>query len=464
VRLAWFSPWPPQKSGVAGRSAEVVPLLAGHGHAIDVMVDAASIKVDPSDAAPPEAGRVRILGAHDFSWRRLRDQYDLAVYQIGNSHLHRYIWPYVFREPGLAVLHDACVHHARAEALLSRERDDDYRAEFAWSHPDSPPDIAELAVVGVQGPFYYRWPMIRGVVESARLVACHSRGVVTRLEREYPGRPVAHIALGYPAGPSDANAAGAAFRRAHGLPADAVVFGVFGGLTAEKRVELILPAFAATRAWASDARLLLAGAPHAALELDRRIDDLGLRNAVCLLPSADDAEFNSAIAASDVALNLRWPSARETSGPWVQCLALGKPTVVIDLEHQTHVPSLDPRTWQVRPSTSSADADAAAVTVAIEVLDVKHSLLLAMRRLAHDASLRNRLGAAARAWWAREHTMDRMLEDYERALARAVTESIPHPDWPAHMRPDPAAHAGDLLAGSAWDADVVGERISSLKS
>ncbi len=28
VKIAWFSPWPPQRSGIAGRSAELVPLLA----------------------------------------------------------------------------------------------------------------------------------------------------------------------------------------------------------------------------------------------------------------------------------------------------------------------------------------------------------------------------------------------------------------------------------------------------
>ena len=451
MRLAWFSPWPPQKSGIAGRSAELVPALAAHGHAIDVMVDAAVVPVKPSEVTAPEAGGVRVLPAHDFSWRRLRGQYDLAVYQIGNSHLHRYIWPYVFREPGLVVVHDACVHHARAEALLSQEREDDYRAEFAWSHPDSPPGIAELAVVGIEGPFFYRWPMLRGVVESARLVACHSRGVVTRLEREYPTRPITHIALGEGNSTLDPGA-GAAFRRAHSIPGDAIVFGVFGGLTGERRLELILPAFGETRAWAPHAHLLLAGAPDPALELDRRIADLGLADFVTRVESLDDQQFDRAIAACDVALNLRWPSARETSGPWVRCLALGKPTIVIDLEHQTHVPSLDPRNWQMRPP---AHANTEPVTVAIDILDVKHSLRLALRRLAGDAALRARVGAAARAWWRQEHTFERMLADYERALARAMTEPNPHPDWPAHMRPDPAGHANQLLANEAWPVQYV---------
>jgi len=166
VRLAWFSPWPPQRSGVAGRSAELVPLLAARGHAIDVFVDAKRRRLDPVADAPPAAGGVRVLSAHDFIWRRRKYPYDLPVYQIGNSHLHRFIWAYLLKYPGLAVLHDGRVHHARAEALVPHARTPDYRAEFAWNHPDVPPAAAEFAALGLDGILYYQWPMLRGVVES----------------------------------------------------------------------------------------------------------------------------------------------------------------------------------------------------------------------------------------------------------------------------------------------------------
>ena len=46
------------------------------------------------------------------------------------------------------------------------------------------------------------------------------------------------------------------------IPADAVTFGVFGGLTEDKRVPQILRAFADLRAWIPGVRLLLAGTPE----------------------------------------------------------------------------------------------------------------------------------------------------------------------------------------------------------
>src|SRR6185503_4773773 len=126
VRLAWWSPWPPQRSGIAGRSAELVPLLAARGHSIDVFVDGTRVRSPLTADEPPSAGAVRVVNAHDFVWRQAKDPYDLAVYQVGNSHLHKFIWPYLYRYPGLAVLHDGRVHHARAEALLSAGRSNDY--------------------------------------------------------------------------------------------------------------------------------------------------------------------------------------------------------------------------------------------------------------------------------------------------------------------------------------------------
>ena len=74
-----------------------------------------------------------------------------------------------------------------------------------------------------------------------------------------------------------------------------------------------------------------------------------------------DAEFDRAIAETDVCLCLRWPTNREASGPWLRALAAGKPTVVNDLAHLVDVPTLDPRTWQVLAAPrDAADALAAA--------------------------------------------------------------------------------------------------------
>jgi glycosyltransferase involved in cell wall biosynthesis len=207
---------------------------------------------------------------------------------------------------------------------------------------------------------------------------------------------------------------------------------VFGGLTPEKRIPQILAAFRATLPYAPDARLVLAGATAAHAELNAT-DYADVADRVFVTGYVADAELTDHVAAIDVSLNLRWPTARETSGPWLRALAAGKPTVITDLVHLTDVASLDPRTWTVRAAddrrpTSEARKDnedrtsdlgprtSDAVTVAIDILDEDHSLRLAMRRLAQDADLRARLGRAAREYWQREHSIEAMTEDYVRVL------------------------------------------------
>lgn len=449
MRLAWFSPWPPQQSGVAGRSAEVTAALVERGYGIDVFVDAAAVPVTAtrSDSAP-SAGERRVQSAHDFVWRRARHQYDLVVYQVGNSRLHEFIWPYLFRWPGLAVLHDARLHHARGRSRLLRRRFDEYREELAWSHPDTSPDAAELGISGFDGTYYYLWPMTRAVVRASRLVATHARGAVAALLDDVDstvavdkGPGIEYIALGEgsetPPTPDDR----ATTRAFLGFAASHVVFGLFGGLSNEKRVEGILEAASAVAPRLPAFRLLLAGTSEPGAEVQAAITSRGLDRVAQFLPSPDDEQFDRLIAAVDVSLNLRWPTALETSGPWLRALAAERPTVTIALAHQAHIPALDPRTWAPWPGNVGDPP----VTAAIDILDEAHSLRLALDRLTTDAALRASLGHAGRSYWAREHRVARMVDDYERVVRRTAARPDPVSSLPIAVRPDPVAYTETLV-------------------
>src|SRR5437588_4183303 len=212
MSIAWFSPLPPTRSGVATYSAELLPALAA-GYVIETF---------------PEGN------AYDFVWKHRRDPYDLVVYQLGNAPCHDYMWAYLAAYPGLVVLHDARLHHARARCLLSAERADDYRREFWYDHPDAPNGFVEYAVAGLGGPIYYFWSMLRVVMRTARLVAVHNDRVAAELRESFPGTPIETIRLGK-ATPSSSPDARGRTRAALGIPDRSLVFAVFGKLTEEKR-------------------------------------------------------------------------------------------------------------------------------------------------------------------------------------------------------------------------------------
>src|SRR5260370_37029396 len=159
MRVAWFSPFPPTRSGIADYSDELLPLLEP-AHVIE---------------------RFSESRAHDFVWMARRNPYDLVVYHLGNAPCHDYMWAYLATYPGLVVLHDGRLHHARARRLLKERRFDDYRREFAYDHPDAPPDVTEYAVEGLGGSINYFWPMLRVVMRTARLIAVHSARVAADL-------------------------------------------------------------------------------------------------------------------------------------------------------------------------------------------------------------------------------------------------------------------------------------------
>jgi glycosyltransferase involved in cell wall biosynthesis len=291
--------------------------------------------------------------------------------------------------------------------------------------------------------------MTRLVAQASRLVAVPGDAHAARLRTELPDVSVASIRLGQGTALSSGEAAAARSRARsrHGIPRDALVFGCYGGLSPDKRLPQILAAFEAVRPYVPAAHLLLAGSVPSHYDLPGDIARHGLGDSVTLtgyLPT--DEAFTDAIAACDIALNLRWPTAREVSGPWLRGLAAGKPTVVIDLAHLTEVPTIDPRTW--RPNVTAhgtRKTPQAPCAVAIDILDEAHSLRLAMRRLGTDVQLRASLGRAARAYWLEAHSIDSMVADYRMLVADAIGRPASTISLPPHLRDDGRSMLDRLL-------------------
>jgi glycosyltransferase involved in cell wall biosynthesis len=434
--IAWFSPMPPARSGVAIYSAEVVAALRRE-YSIDVYVDGPRTPVEPVPGAP--AART----AHDFVGEHIKRPYDLIVYQLGNSSHHDYLWPYLFRYPGLVVLHDVHLHHARAAALLRTKRAVHYREEFHANHPAVSVDVAEVAVAGFDTHLLYEWPMTKLVVEAARLTAVHAPGMAAMLREASPSAAIETIRLGHGEAVTAERRrlSRERVRRERRIPDNAILFAVAGALTPEKRVAQVLDAFAAIRPYVPDGRVLLAGAPAAHYDVAKDVSRRGLDEAVIITGYIEDEHaLTEHLCACDVSLNLRWPTAHEVSGPWVRALGAGVPTITTELAHLADVPSIDPRTWMVSHSAVVAEQAPEPVTVAVDILDEDHSLRLAMRRLASDAGLRERLGSAGQRYWQERHSHDGMLADYRRVIAAARdipvanrSSATPPTGWPDHL-------------------------------
>jgi glycosyltransferase involved in cell wall biosynthesis len=454
VRVAWFSPLPPDPTGIAAYSADILPLLDGPDRVIDRFVDASCPRPGaPHATAATERGtHANVHNAHDFVWKHLRAPYDLVVYQLGNARWHDYMWAYLAAYPGLVVLHDTRLHQARARHLLQQQRPDDYRREFRYDHPEAPPGIEEYAVEGLGGSIYYFWSMLPVVMRTARLVAVHNARIAADLQDADPGVRVETIRMGVPRC-QPADAAPAVRARLHAefhIDPAATVFVAFGHVTTEKRIEPALRALAALAARGLDVHLLLVG-EHAALpSLQALVRDLRLEGRVHASGYVPDDRVADYLAAGDACLCLRWPTAGETSASWLRALAARQPTVVSALAHLADVPTIDAGTG--RPSHRSA----APVALSVDLLNEDAALLAAMTRLATEPAQRETLARAGFEYWAREHALELMASDYRRVMGEAAARPSPRvADLPRHFTDDGSSRLAAIAGEFGLDPAAI---------
>jgi glycosyltransferase involved in cell wall biosynthesis len=429
VRLAWFSPLPPSTSGIAAYSAEILPLLTARGCEIDAFDEQT---------------------AHEFVWRHRRHPYDLTIFQMGNAACHDFMWAYLFHYPGLVVLHDLQLHQARALFLTKRwePRVEDYIAEVHANHPDAPEHLPYLVLARMGDRMYQHWPLIRLVIEAARVIVVHNSWVAGELRTKHPTTTVHTIEMGVSGarpqtpGLSDAGLKEQVLLR-HQIPGDAVVVGAFGGVTPEKRIPQLLRAIAALAPRHPNVHLLLVGATAEHYDVRKDAEASGIGERVHVTGFVADEDLPTHLHAADICACLRWPTNRETSASWLRCLAAGQATMITELAHLGDVPTLDPRGWRVLDTSRQTREP---VAVSIDILDEDQSLQLALERLVSDDRLRVQLGRSARAWWTSHHQLTTTADAYMDVIRDAIGIAVPHPMLPGHLIADGTARLRELAA------------------
>jgi glycosyltransferase involved in cell wall biosynthesis len=369
MKVAYYSPLPPERSGIADYSALLLPTLRER---LDVHA------VQHGKRAPRDV--------------------DVAVYHVGNNpEIHGWIVDALRARPGVVVLHDFVLHHLVAGLTLARK---DVSGYLRAMERDAGLVGRLLALGVVDGCVPPLWstrpedfPLAGEVLDLAREhgLIVHSGHVRERaLAAGFDG-PIRRIPM--PVWPAP-----------HAEPANvdgAPVIGSFGFLNANKRIPQLLEAFAIVRMRHPRARLLLVGPEAPGLHLEDRIERLGLPDAVERHGYVDEQRFWSLLAACDVCVSLRWPTMGETSAGVIRMLSLAKPIVVSDVDAFAELP------------------DAVAVKVAPDEREVD-ALVASLVQLVEDPSLAARMSAAAREFALREHDLARVADLYTSALEEAA--------------------------------------------
>jgi glycosyltransferase involved in cell wall biosynthesis len=371
VRVAFFSPLPPARSGIADYSEALI-------RALQPLAD------------------IEAFSAADQVFDPAR--FDIALYHVGNNAFHDFVYEAALRHPGVVVMHESNLHHLIADITIKRGDWDAYIAECEYNGGAAAREFAGRVRSLEVGPDYEGVRMTRRILERARGLVVHSRFLECETREAGFRGPVAVIPHGAWIPEDDRNA----YRHKLGLDESTPVIGIFGFLKPYKRIAESLRAFRRLIRLEPGARMILVGEPHPDLPVAAMIRSMELSAHVRVLGFTPIEDFSGYLSACDIVLNLRYPTAGETSGTLLRALGLGKAVLVSEIGSFEEFP--EDVCLKIPPGPGEED-------LIFEYLN----LLVSRPDLARE------LGTRARAYVARECNWNSVARRYVRLL-EAVAE------------------------------------------
>ncbi|TFW30410.1 glycosyltransferase [Massilia horti] len=410
-RLAFVSPLPPERTGIADYAVQCLPALMEYFD-IELVVHQDRVQLPAALCA---------LAQRDVAWFAAHaDSYDQVLYQFGNSPYHSHMFDLLQQHPGVVVLHDfylssVLAYEQMTGAMPSAWTDALYRSHgYAALQAALAPSGAEQAKLA--------YPCNLDVLQAASAVIVHSDHARSLALQWYgPGADRDWHLVPLPrAVPTRRDREQA--RKALGIAPDAFVVCTFGFVDASKLSHRLLEAWLAS-ALRDDPQceLVYVGANHGGTygnELLDAIAGAGVQQRIRISGWADDEVYHQYLQAADVGVQLRSVSRGETSAAVLDCMNYGLATIANANGSMAALPG--DAVWKLRDDFATFD------------------LVQALEVLRRDATRRTGLGARAAAVIDHGHRPEHSAQRYAQVLD-AVWNAAPA-SMPALVR----AVAADL--------------------
>jgi glycosyltransferase involved in cell wall biosynthesis len=378
-RIAWWSPLPPQASGIADYSFSLLEPLASRFEITAVVSPRSRDEVRAPDL-------VDVIDARDYDASR----FDLDVYHFGNDFgFHGYMHTPVLRRPGLMVLHDPSLVDFYV-GLCGGWNSALYHEEIRINRPDDSADFKPDRNQRWENRNRLELLLSKRLIESSLCTVVHSAWAKGELSLRSPTARLEHVWLGsYPV-------------VAEHPSGDHLTFTVLGGIARHKRLIEVLSAFRELRDRGDLAvRLIIAGRVDDPGYLEEVLDFIAanqMRQMVEVLTHLSGEEFDQVVRECDVVVALRWPTAGETSSVVMRAFGAAKVVVASDV-----------------PQNRDFDRQF-CLLVSVNPEDERGELVAAIEYLAEDPTRARSAGEAAREFVRREASFDAVAERYARLI------------------------------------------------
>jgi glycosyltransferase involved in cell wall biosynthesis len=356
--VGYHSPLPPVRSGVADYAARLLMELQKRGR----------VEIFPSQA-------------------------DIHLYHLGNNQLHRTIYTRAIAIPGVVVLHDAVLQHFYLGSLEEPRYVEEYVYNYGeWERPWAADLYRERAASGMDLRYFDR-PMLKRVAERSLAVVVHNPAAAAMVLAHSTKAKIVEIPHFYDNPHPDISS----------RTNEHFTFGIFGYLRESKRILPVLQAFAALHRIRPKTRLILAG-QFASSDLERAVQPWSNHPGISRVGHLEERAFWQAAANVDCCLNLRAPSAGETSGIGIRLMGLGKPVFFTEGREIENIP------------------EDACIRISRGLLE-STELLEYMKIMVDLPQYGRAIGLRAAAHIRRVHSLDRIADLYWNVLCEVYAAS-----------------------------------------
>lgn len=347
MRIACFTPLSPSKSGIADYNEELLPLLA-RGADITVFVEH-----ERELRAHRDQRDFAVRDFLHFEGMNSERPFDLCIYHLGNNPFHEFAYDAAIRNPGLVVLHENCLHHLLTLKTLDREDTAGYRELMFQAYGRRGARLADARERGISSDFQqFAMPLNYQVAARSLGIITHNEFAASGIEipidipltKRMPDAlataPLVKV-IPHHLSPKVDELVGwdnSEIRARYGFPEDTLIFGLFGFVTESKRIPLVLKAYKRLRSQVPNSRLVIVGEDHWKWSVTPLISDLDLDDFVRITGYTTERDFFEYLKITDIVVNLRYPTAGESSGTLVRAMGAGKPCIVTEYGQHADLP------------------------------------------------------------------------------------------------------------------------------
>ncbi|HZX10658.1 MAG TPA: glycosyltransferase family 4 protein [Acidobacteriota bacterium] len=382
MRIAYFSPLNPVKSGISDYSEEILPFLNSYFD-IDLFIDPSW---EPENSEIRNKFNIIPFNTESFD----SSKYDEIVYHMGNDYkAHKFIYESLMKYPGIVVLHDLVLQGFYAERYDETRDFDSYKRLLVKNYKQKGVQIAERVRLKLPNQIWESekaidYPLNEEVLKAAKAVVVHSEFVKDRVCLK-TDNPVTKINQhGYINKKFDVENT----RKNLGLEKKDILICSAGFINKNKRYERILSALSEIKEFRF--KYLIAGKDRGRL-LDNYLN--GTESYIIKLGHLPIEKVEEILNASDICINLRYPTMGESSASLLRMMGYAKPTLITDYGSYAEFP------------------DYCAVKISPDI-DEKEMIKRTVTALALDKDFRLSMGREAKNFVEQECSIKKCAQEY----------------------------------------------------